>query len=159
MQARGFWRQVVPRGIGAPHDQRQPVEARCGQLEMADDGVEGTELALMGEGFRAWQIVGGGAEFGRLGEDLAGGDVDELGIGLDEAPDQPGAGDAIDLRALAGNPLRHHTSPRFCSGVSGTVGPPMACQAAMPPTSARVSRPRRRSSAVASPLTWKPYSQ
>src|SRR3954470_17847326 len=126
---------------------------------MRDEGVEAAELAVVRERLGARNVIGHGA--GLLGhlKDALRWHVQELGARLDETSDQPGTGDAVDLRSLAGNPLRHHTSPRFCSGVSGTVGPPMACQAAMPPASALASRPRRRSSAVASPLTWKPYSQ
>src|SRR6266508_3479203 len=49
----------------------------------------------------AVQIVG---DFGD-GEDLVGGDVADLGLGVDEPADQPGAGDPVGLGTLAGDPL------------------------------------------------------
>jgi hypothetical protein len=49
--------------------------------------------ALDVEGDRA-EAVGDGFDLGR-------GDEQEAGTGVDEAADQPGAGDAVDLRAGA----------------------------------------------------------
>ena len=46
-------------------------------------------------------------------EHVFGGHEQELGIGIDEVRDQPGAGDAVRLRMLARHPL-HGASLRLC---------------------------------------------
>ena len=40
-----------------------------------------------------------------VGEDVGGGDVEDLGVGVDEPSDQPRAGDAVGLGAGAGDPF------------------------------------------------------
>src|SRR5262249_62055270 len=47
--------------------------------------------------------------FGR-GQDVGGGDVDDLGGGVDELGDQPGAGDPVGLGAGAGDPFHDGSS-------------------------------------------------
>src|SRR5262245_63920082 len=70
----------------------------------AQDGVERAALAFMRK-LDAFDIVGRPAGLSGDVENILGRDVDELGLRIDEAPDQPRAGDAVDLRALARHPL------------------------------------------------------
>jgi hypothetical protein len=44
------------------------------------------------------------------GEDIDGGDIEDLGVGVDEPSDQPRAGDPVGLGAGAGNPLHGRSS-------------------------------------------------
>ena len=53
-------------------------------------------------------------------EHLICGHVEDLGVGIDEAADEPGAGDAVGLGAGAGDPF--HVSVSFVVGYwSGTA--------------------------------------
>ena len=94
----------MARGICASHDFREMVEGRIFDAVDAHDGIEGTALAFVGE-FDALDVVGRSARrFGDI-ENVLGGDVDEFRLRIDEAPDQPWTGDAVDFRALARDPL------------------------------------------------------
>src|SRR5215831_10091036 len=80
------------------------VEGRILDAVDAHDGIEGAALAFVGE-FDAFDVIGRSARrFGDV-ENVLGGDVDELRLRIDEAPDQPRTGDAVDFRALARDPL------------------------------------------------------
>src|SRR5262245_39527596 len=80
------------------------IEGRILDAVDAHDGIEGAALAFVGE-FDALDVVGRSARrFGDL-ENVLGGDVDEFRLRIDEAPDQPRTGDAVDFRALACDPL------------------------------------------------------
>lgn len=46
-------------------------------------------------------------------EHVVGGDVEELGLRIDEPPNQPRAGDAVGLRPLTRHPLHEPNSARF----------------------------------------------
>ena len=103
MQAGRFRREVGPRGVGAAHDQSQPRQRRLAfQPEQLEHGVEAAAFALVRD-FDIGDVERDAAEF--LGRRLDIGRIDEqdLRIGVDEAADQPGAGDAVDLRP----PPRH----------------------------------------------------
>src|SRR5712692_2545014 len=104
-QAAALRGQIVPGGIGAAHDRREVVERRIGDPVDAQEGIERAAIAFMGE-LDAGDVVGRGA--GLLGgrQDAIRRYVDEGCGRIDETPDQPGAGDAVDLRPLPGHPLR-----------------------------------------------------
>src|SRR5690349_7162236 len=72
---------------------------------MPDEAIEGAQLAIMGERLGARDVIRRGACLLSHGEDLLGRHIQELGIRLDEAPDQPGTGDAVDLGTFTGYPL------------------------------------------------------
>src|SRR5437763_185673 len=146
----------MPGGVGAAHDHRELVQRRVVQLEMLDKGVERAEIAVMRERLGTRDVVRRRADLLGDREHAVGRDVNKFGVWLDKASDQPGTGDAVDLRTLARDPFGHRDAPCLMSGVSGTVGAPMACQAVMPPTRWCASNPRPLNSAVAAPLTWRP---
>src|SRR5215467_7065800 len=52
----------------------------------------------------AWDVVGCGPGFCGDGEDAVCGCEQEPGLGVNEPPDQPGAGDAVYFGPLAGDP-------------------------------------------------------
>src|ERR1700738_1464887 len=80
------------------------IERRILDIEDAEDRIERTTLALVRE-FDAINVVGSSAHrFGDI-ENLFCGDVNEFRAWIDEAPDQPRAGDTIDLRMLSCDPL------------------------------------------------------
>src|SRR6185295_5559700 len=81
----------------------------------------------------------------------------ELGLRIDEFPDQPGAGDAIDLDALAGNPLHDALLSAGCSAdCSVNCGAPAGPQRAWnrkptAPTAPAAQNGQRRSSDQSQP--------
>src|SRR3990172_838598 len=94
----------VPRvGVGPAHDAGQRVERRVGELVLVEEGVEGALVAVMPQ-LRAGHVKGDGAFSARRLHHLAVGDEEELGRRIDEAPDQPGAGDAVHAGLAAGAP-------------------------------------------------------
>src|SRR5216683_6190531 len=80
------------------------IKRRILDLVDAQDGIERAAFALMRE-FHAIDVIRNPARLSGNSEDLILRDVDELCIGIDEAADQPGTGDAVDLRVLARHPL------------------------------------------------------
>src|SRR5258705_9554282 len=80
------------------------IERRILNAVDAQDRVERATLALVGE-FDALDVVRRSARLLGDREHLLGRDVDEFRPRIDEAPDHPGTGDAVDLRALAGDPF------------------------------------------------------
>src|SRR5215475_14222526 len=80
------------------------IEGRILDAVDEHNGIEGAALAFVGE-FDALDVVGRSARsFGDI-ENVLGRDIDEFRLRIDEAPDQPGTGDAVDFRALARGPL------------------------------------------------------
>src|SRR6266404_4130072 len=80
------------------------IERRVLDVVNALYGIERAAFAFVGE-FHAIDVVGYAARLLSDGKDLILRDVDELCIGIDEAPDQPGTGDTVDLRMFARHPL------------------------------------------------------
>src|ERR1700716_1740723 len=97
------------------------VERRIPDVVDAQDGIERAALALVGE-FHAVDVIRDSA--GAFGDrnDLILRNVDELRVGIDEAPDQPGTGDAVDLWMFACNPLAWG-SPDVAAGWEPLVRP------------------------------------
>ena len=98
VQAGGFRREIGPRGVGAAHDQREPRQRRLAfQPEQLEHGVEAAARALV-RNLHAFDVERDGA--GLLGDfdDLIGIDIENARLRIDEAADQPRAGDAVDLR-------------------------------------------------------------
>jgi hypothetical protein len=97
-------RVAIVDDVGAVHDPRQQLERRVVELVLLDEHLEGAEtvaVCVLG----VWGVVGVRAlPLGHV-EHLVGGDVEELGIFVDEVLDQPGAGDPVGLRAFTRDPL------------------------------------------------------
>src|SRR5438445_6614102 len=153
-QPSGLRGEVMAVGVGAAHDFGDCNDGGiAGQIVSGDECVKAAALADMRE-FHARHIIGRRTRFLGNMDNLIGRNEDELRLLVDKACNQPGAGNTINDRTFAGNPF-HHTI--LSSTVTkGIVGAPIACQAAIPPERPFASTPRRRSSATASPLTWKP---
>ena len=99
------------RSVSAPaHDVCDPGKRRVGEAVILDEGVKGAALAPMSEG-DAWDVVRDGAGFFSNLENLSGRDVDKARVRVDEAANEPGARDAVDLGPLTRHPLRG------CSGL------------------------------------------
>src|SRR6478736_3455808 len=97
-QARGFRRKVRPRRVGAAHNHRQPVERLGVQTELLDHHVEGAKLAVMAPEYAfAFDVERHGIEALRDRRHFGGRYVEKHCVGIDEAADQPGTGDAVDL--------------------------------------------------------------
>ena len=107
---------------GAPYRRR----ARCSaswsnggeiEAELLHHGVEGASLAAMAPE-HVLDVEGRGGEALGHRRHFRRGHEKEDGLGIDEAADQPGAGDAVDLGPRAGDPARAarlHRAAAACS--------------------------------------------
>src|SRR3978361_140963 len=87
------------------------VESRILDAVDAQDGVERAALAFVRE-FDPVDVVGRPPGlFGDL-EHVLGRDVNELRLRIDETPDQPWTGDAVDLRVLPRHPFARRSPDR-----------------------------------------------
>ena len=101
----------MPVGIRAAHDRRQTRERVGLQAELFEHGVETAVVASMAPEYPV-DIEWRGVEFFRDSEHLGGRHEQELRARIDESPDQPRAGHAIDFRSMARN-------PQGCAGRGG----------------------------------------
>ena len=104
-EGRGFRRNIHPTGVRRADHDRQTVEWRRRQPEFFDHDVERAQFAAMAPE-HILDVERRGAVMFTDGFDFGGRDEQEDSIGIDEASDQPRAGDAIDLGTRAGNPDR-----------------------------------------------------
>src|SRR3954463_15511597 len=103
-QAAALRGQIVSGRLGPSDDLGQMVESRILDAVDAQDGVERAALAFVRE-FHPVDVVGRSARlFGDV-EHVLGQDVNELRLRIDETPDQPWTGDAVDLRPFARYPF------------------------------------------------------
>ena len=110
-QAAALRGQIVSGRVGPSDDLGQMVESRILDAVDAQDGVERASLAFVRE-FDPVDVVGRSARlFGDL-EHVLGRNVNELRLRIDETPDQPWTGDAVDLRVLARHPFARRGSER-----------------------------------------------
>src|SRR5919198_2486405 len=91
--------------VGGVDDAGQPDQGGvAAEPELVDEDLEGAAVALVGE-LRAGRVERPGTVARRDAQDLVRGHVGDRGVRVDEAADQPGAGDPVGLGALAGDPL------------------------------------------------------
>src|SRR6266511_4641880 len=95
--------------VGGVDDAGQPHQGGVvAELEFVDEDLEGALVAAVGE------LRVGGVERARVfllggGEDLVGGDVADLGVGVDEPAHQPRAGDPVGLGTRTGDPVHGYS--------------------------------------------------
>src|SRR6266511_2545938 len=95
--------------VGGVDDAGQPHQGGVvAELEFVDEDLEGALVAAVGE------LRVGGVERARVfllggGEDLVGGDVADLGVGVDEPAHQPRAGDPVGLGTRTGDPFHGYS--------------------------------------------------
>ena len=96
------------RRVGAAHDHRQIVErGHAAQAEGLDHEVEGAMVAAMAPEYLVMRHVeGGGIEPAGSLQHIGRRYEQEAGARIDEAADQPWAGDAVDLGPGTGHPDR-----------------------------------------------------
>ena len=94
-----------PCRVGAAHDRRQAQQRLGGEAQLLDHGVEGAGLAAMAPE-HVLDVERRGVEPLRHGRDLGRRHEQEHGSGIDEAADQPRAGDAVDLGPRPRHPDR-----------------------------------------------------
>jgi hypothetical protein len=91
--------------VGGVHGAGQPRQRRVAtELVVVDQDLEGALAVAVGELGLGGVKGAGGLDLGH-GQDLVGGRIADLSLGVDEAADQPGAGDPVGLGTGAGNPL------------------------------------------------------
>ena len=118
-QPGGFGREVEPSRVGSPHDRRQAQQRLGGEAELLDHRVEGAGLAAVAPE-HVLDVEGRGIEPLGHGRDLRRLHEQEHRPGIDEAADQPRAGDAVDLRPRARHPDRAASASRGGSLATGT---------------------------------------
>src|SRR5439155_12310276 len=90
--------------VGAVDDLRHAAHGRIRDVERLDQDLEGALPVAVRE-LGAGRVEGARSVQRRVVEDLVGRDVDDLGVSIDEAADQPRAGDPVGLRPCPGDPL------------------------------------------------------
>lgn len=70
-EPRGLRRQIVPVGVGSPHDQSKPLQRLCDQREFFDHDIEATAFSAMAPK-HAFDIKGRCLESVRDMQDLSG---------------------------------------------------------------------------------------
>ena len=110
-QAARLWGQVALLRVSAADNERQVRHGGIarGEPVLVHDCVEAAVVAAMTE-LDIWDIKGRGAFAFRDGHHLVARRIQKLGLRIDEALDQPRAGDAIHLRSGTGYPLHQLTS-------------------------------------------------
>src|SRR5258707_2296695 len=94
----------IGRDIRSVHDQGEPLERRVLQSELEQDRLKAAAAVDVAQLDSAHVIGMRALSFGD-GHHLRRGHVQELGVWIDEAFDQPGAGDSVDAGVFAGHPL------------------------------------------------------
>src|SRR5262249_59824396 len=94
----------MSRRVGASYNRGEAIERRVRDAEDAQDRIERAAFAFVRE-LDALDIVGNGAKRRGHVENVGWRHVDKNRIRIDEATDEPGAGDAIDLRLGARHPF------------------------------------------------------
>src|SRR5260370_42410203 len=94
----------IGRDIRSVHDQSEPLERRVLQSELEQDRLKAAAAVDVAQLDSAHVIGMRALSFGD-GHHLRRGHVQELGVWIDEAFDQPGAGDSVDAGVFAGHPL------------------------------------------------------
>src|SRR5258708_21168738 len=94
----------IGRDIRSVHDQSEPLERRVLQSELEQDRLEAEAAGDVAQLDSAHVIGMRALSFGD-GHHLRRGHVQELGVWIDEAFDQPGAGDSVNAGVFAGHPL------------------------------------------------------
>src|SRR5258708_37204618 len=115
IEASRLRRQLQPRSVGTADDGGQCHKRRIIEAVFFEEGVEAALLTKMAQldtgnviGDRAY--LRGGCQYLRARHEK------ELGVLVDEPGNEPGAGNPVDLRALAGDPI-HSSSPEvLCNG-------------------------------------------
>src|SRR5262249_50029943 len=108
----GAFRLMIKRvvGIGAVDDLAQQHQRRiAGELEFLQDRLERALLAVMPE-LDVLHVIGNRVETFHLVHHLVDRREDELRVLVDEFPDKPRAGHAVDFYVFAGDPF-HGRSP------------------------------------------------
>ena len=93
----------MPVGIGGADHGGHAVQRLGVKLEIVKQRVKAALVAAVAEG-HALDVKGDRAEPFGNGFDFGRGHEQKAGTGVDEAADQPGAGDAIDLWPVPGDP-------------------------------------------------------
>src|SRR5260370_6707010 len=94
----------IGRDIGSVHDQSEPLERRVLQSVLEQDRLKAAAAVDVAQLYSAYVIGMRPFSIGD-GQHLRRGHVQELSIWIDEALDQPGAGDSVDAGVFAGHPL------------------------------------------------------
>src|SRR5450756_1494425 len=110
----------VSADVGSMHDLGQAVERRVVQPVLEDDRLKAATAVHVPE-LDATDVVGDRALAVGHARHLLSRRIEELGVGVDEAFDQPGARDPVDAGVLSGYPLHNKSVPLPKNLGSGTL--------------------------------------
>ncbi len=105
MKPGGFRREAVTVDVGAPNDRLQGAKTFILKAEPVNECIEAASLAGMRK-VCAWNIESDSRPVASDIEDFAGGNVDDLGAGIEKSPNEPGTCKAVDFGSLARHPAR-----------------------------------------------------
>src|SRR5688500_10560068 len=155
-QPRALRGEIRARGVGTAHDRRQLRQRGVVEPVLQEERVEGAERTVVRK-LDALDVIRRRAALAGHPHHLGGRYEQELRVGIDEAQDQPRAGDAVDLRALSRNPL-HQVSGEWGTWESAAAESGRSLKSAWSSSSTCAPRSSRaRSSAVAAVMpekTW-----
>src|SRR5215472_6965677 len=102
-QSSALGNKVGPRRVSAAHNLGKVQERLRSQAKLLDHCIERAGLAAMTPE-HALDVERRGIEALRHARHLGGADKEKDGVWIDEATDQPGASDAVDLRSATRHP-------------------------------------------------------
>ncbi len=135
-------REVEPGRVRRSDDGGNPVQGRNVEAEFLDHGVKGTPIAAMAPEHALDVEWSRRKSLGHV-EHFRGGHKQKDGIRIDEAANEPRAGDAVDFgRARVTQTVRPATSRCGGSLAVRKSGCPALLQAVKPPSESRPRAPR-----------------
>ena len=157
-QPGGLRRQVQPAGVGPAHDARERRQAQAPAGRTRATGCRSCTARRRARSARP------GCRRHRLQplrflEHPFRRHIEELRARVDEAAQQPGTGDAVDLGALARDPARRLFAGHTQVGALAQGGQAALDHPSMPPCKYTASQPAARRSAAACWLTSRPCTQ
>src|SRR5439155_8390762 len=106
----GFLGDAARVGIGASHDEGEGLERGVRQAVLVEEGIERAALPVMAE-LDPRDVVRRGALARGRRHHIGVGDEEKLGLLVDEAADEPWAGDPVDAGLRPGDPLHDALHP------------------------------------------------
>jgi hypothetical protein len=148
-------RQIKPCRIGSADDSGQAQQCFSAEAKFLDHDIEGAKVATMAP-VGVFNVEGGGVETVGNSRHFLRSHKKEYGGGINKAPDEPGAGDAVDFGSFAGHPksaVPGIALGDFCHGTSGSFA---LSHSTKPPSSDMASAPSWRSHAAVPSLSFAP---
>jgi len=104
-QSGGLRGEIMAVCVRAPHNCRHGIKGGYREFKFAQERIETARLAAMAEGY-VFHIKRSCGKLLRDERNILRGDEEELSMRIDETPNQPRTGDAVNLGSMARDPNR-----------------------------------------------------